>query len=141
MSMTATETEHEQALRDWARGLLPLEAATELLIRGGFAGVSRPWVRHSESPARPWIDFASVPEFLGGMSGGEQRYLRIGASLGADFPIILADELAGLDREHLALVLAAIAHTGEAHKPGRTIEPVAGQPQFVNVPALYTWPA
>lgn len=141
MSTTTTATEHEQALRDWARGLLALEAATELLVRGGYAGASRPWVRHSEDDGRPWIDFASVPEHVGGMSGGEQRYLRIAASLGADFPIILADELAGLDRAHLALVLAAIAHTGEAHKPGRTIELVGGHPQLVNAPALYTWPA
>lgn len=141
MNATTTTPEHEQALRDWARGLLPLEAATELLIRGGFAGASRPWVRHHEDGGTPWIDFASVVEYTGGMSGGERRYLRIAASLGGDSPIILADDLAGLDREHLALVLAAIAHTGEAHKPGRTIELIDGQPQFVNVPPLYTWPA
>jgi hypothetical protein len=139
--VTTTTTEHDQALREWARGLLPLEAATELLIRAGFAGEERPWVRHDSEADRPWIDFASIPEHIGGMSGGEQRFLRIAASLGADSPIILADELAGLDREWLSLVLAAIAHTGDAHEPGRTIELVDGSPRFVDVPALYAWPA
>lgn len=138
--MSTTTTEHDQALREWARGLLPLEAATELLIRAGFAGDGRPWVHYDTDAGRPWIDFASIPEAIGGMSGGEQRFLRIAASLGADSPIILADELAGLDRDRLALVLAAVAHTSEAHKPGRTIEVIDGTPQMVDVPALFTWP-
>jgi len=90
-------TDHEDALRAWAKGLLPLEAATELLIRGGYAGETRPWVQYDEFLERPWIDFASIPELIGGMSGGQQRFLRIAASLGADAPVILADELSGLD--------------------------------------------
>jgi hypothetical protein len=139
--MSPTTTEHEQALRDWASGLLPLEAATELLIRAGFAGESRPWVHYDADSDRPWINFDSITEYIGGMSGGEQRLVRIAASLGADFPIILADELSGLDRDWLSLVLAAVAHTGEAHKAGQTIEVIAGSPQFVDVPPLYTWSA
>lgn len=135
-------TDHEDGLRAWAKGMLPLEAATELLIRGGYAGESRPWVLYDEGRARPWIDFASIAELCGGMSGGQQRFLRIAASLGADTPVILADELSGIDREHIVLVLAAVAHTAGAHEPGSTIgQDDAGVPRIQRTEALYEWPA
>jgi hypothetical protein len=135
-------TEHEDALRAWAKGLLPLEAATELLIRGGYAGEGRRWVLYDEERQRPWINFASIPELIGAMSGGQQRFLRIAASLGGDVPVILADELTGIDRDHVELVLAAVAHTAGAHEPGSTIRlDDAGTPTVVRTEALYEWPA
>jgi hypothetical protein len=134
-------SEHEEALREWARGMLPLAAATELLIRAGYAGESRPWVRYDEVARRPWIDFSAIPELIGPMSGGERRYLRLAASLGGDIPVILGDELSGLDRKHVELVLAAVAHAAGEHEPGRTIREVGGTPTFVDVQPLYAWPA
>lgn len=38
-------SEHYDQLREWARGMLPLEAATELLIRAGCAQPDRVWMR------------------------------------------------------------------------------------------------
>jgi hypothetical protein len=52
-------------LRIWARGLYPLEAATELLIRAGFARRHHHWVVREPSggtdPDTDWIDFATIP--------------------------------------------------------------------------------
>lgn len=139
--MTENNTNtHDDQLREWARGLNPLAAATELLIRTGYAQNDRPWVRYDEDRQRPWIDFQAIPELLGGMSGGQQRVLRIAASLGADVPIILGDEISGIDRDTTALVLAALAHASGTHEPGRSIDFVDDQPRIVAVDALYTWP-
>lgn len=133
-------TDHDDELREWARGLLPLEAATELLIRTGWAAAGYAWFRR-EDDGSVWIDFESIPEQIGALSGSEQRVLRIAASLGADSPIILGDELTGLDRTTTALVLAAIAHTAGVHLTGRSIDTnAAGLPALVDVPALYSWP-
>jgi hypothetical protein len=52
-----------------------LGAATELLIRTGFAGNGRPWVRFDELARRSWIAFDEIPDLIGGMSGGERRLL------------------------------------------------------------------
>lgn len=139
--MTDNQTDtHDDQLREWARGMNPLAAATELLIRTGYAQRGRPWVRYDEDRQRPWIDFQAIPELLGGLSGGQQRVLRIAASLGADVPVILGDEIAGIDRDVVVLVLAAIAHASGTHEPGRSIDFVDGQPRIVAVDALYTWP-
>jgi ABC-type branched-subunit amino acid transport system ATPase component len=125
-------------LRAWAAGRTDISAATELLIRGGYAQRWRPWV-HADDGVGHWIDFASLPELIGAMSGGQQRFLRIAASLGADVPIVLGDEVAGLDREHTRLVLAAVAHANGMHEPGRTVELVEDTPRIVPTSALYTW--
>lgn len=140
--MTTSTGAHVDELREWARGDLTLEAATELLIRGGFADRGWPWIQYDELARRPWVDFTSIPERIGAKSGGEQRFLRLIASLGADVPVIVGDEVTGLDREHVQLVLAAIAHAAGMSTPGRTIEQDAdGIPRFVNTTPIYTWPA
>lgn len=81
---------------------------------------------------------------IGAYSGGEQRLLRIAASLGAGqgapVTISLEEDVPGLDRGHVALVLAAIAHAAGFHEAGRTIDVVDGAPRLVDVPALYLWP-
>jgi hypothetical protein len=100
------------------------EAATELLIRGfggKFAAPGNPWVHTSTEPQGPgqvsaWIDFASIPEEAGVLSGGERRFLLLAASLAEDVPATLGDLVSGLDRENLDLVLAAIAHAGGSHQ-------------------------
>ena len=106
----ANDIDHATALRQWARGSTTLVAATKLLIRAGFAQKSRPWIHYDEDARRPWIDFDQIPDLCGAMSGGEQRLLRIAASLGGTTPIILGDEAVGLDRRWTELVGIAIVH-------------------------------
>lgn len=60
--------EHEDELRAWAKGLLPLEAATELLIRTGWAGPERRWV-HRADDGRVYVIFSEIPDMIGGYSG------------------------------------------------------------------------
>lgn len=115
---------HADDLRAWARGMYTIEAATELLIRGfggKFAAPGNPWVHTSTEPQGPgqvraWIDFASIQEEAGVLSGGERRFLLLAASLAEDVPVVLGDVVPGLDRENLDLVLAAIAHAGGSHQ-------------------------
>lgn len=115
---------HADDLRAWARGMYTIEAATELLLRGfdgKFAAPGNPWVHTSKTPEGPqqvsaWIDFASIPEEAGPLSGGERRFLMLAASLAEDVPVGLGDLVSGLDRENLDLVLAAIAHAGGSHQ-------------------------
>lgn len=110
---------HEDDLRTWAKGSYTMEAATELLLRafgGRYAAADRPWVRKDEHDGKPWIDFVSIPEHLGGSSGGERRFLLLAASLAGSEPVVLGDVVPGLDRDHLDLVLAAIAHAGGSHE-------------------------
>ena len=65
-----------------------------------------------------WIDFSAIPAQIGALSGGEQRLLRIAAvhRRPATPPSTSADCLAGLDRAHLQLVLAAVAHAAGSHE-------------------------
>jgi hypothetical protein len=115
---------HADDLRAWARGMYTIEAATELLLRGfggKFAKPGNPWIHTSSTPEGPqqvsaWIDFASIPEEAGVLSGGERRFLLLTASLAEDVPVVLGDVVPGLDRENLDLVLAAIAHAGGSHQ-------------------------
>jgi hypothetical protein len=55
----------------------------------------------------------AFPDHLGAKSGGEQRLLRIAASLGCSEVFVnLAENIIGLDLHTQRLVLAAIAHSG-----------------------------
>jgi len=116
--MTAPRHEAHGHLRAWARGSYPLEAATELLIRafdGRFVQPGWPWMH--PTAGGQWIDFAAIPEQAGGLSGGEQRLLRIAASIGSpDVTVNLGDCLTGVDRPTLELVLAAVAHAAGSHR-------------------------
>lgn len=104
-------------LRAWARGIDPLEAATELLIRAGFARPEDPWVRQGTPTGNvpgAWIDFAAVSAFVEGVSSGERRLLLLAASLSGvdDAPAVRLGELMTLGPRQLALVVAAVAHAG-----------------------------
>ena len=115
---------HADDLRAWARGMYTTEAATELLLRafgGKFAAPGNPWIHTSTEPEGPsqvraWIDFASISDEVGPLSGGERRFLMLAASLAEDVPVVLGDVVPGLDRENLNLVLAALAHAGGSHQ-------------------------
>lgn len=155
MSVSDQTAAHHQALRDWARGSYPLEAATELLIRvqgGRWARTDQMWVR-VEPNGQVWVDFAELVDQLvagGPWSGGERRILALAAALGADDGL-LNDALPGLDRDNVALVLAAVSHAAGSHEHGP--DPFiwgtdnAGEPRPIRNPdssepgPLYPWPA
>ena len=107
-------------LRAWAKGLYPLEAAVELLVRasdGRFATPGYLWIQPCDQPGWWWVDHQAITEdTLGALSGGEQRILRIVASLAGGTPVNLYTDLPGLDRELMAWGLAAMAHANGSHE-------------------------
>ena len=137
---TDTERHHAQ-LRAWAKGIYGLEAATELLIRGfdgRFADPGRPWVQPTESGR--WVDFDAIPALMGALSGGEQRFLRIAASLSdGDTTVNLGYALAGLDRQHIHLVLAAVAHASGTHEQQQLTFRPDGTVAFTRPGTIYRW--
>lgn len=115
-------------LRDWAHGMYTLQAAAELLIRFGPPLLTGPWVEHDPDRDRHWFNAQRVAEDSGYLSGGERRVLRIAASLAdPEATVDLSDALSGLDRQHLALVLAAVAHAGGSHEHTRLVHAPDGR--------------
>jgi hypothetical protein len=107
-------------LRAHAQGLCCLEAAAELLI-------AQTWLHRNDFTSRfitlhagigsgqqaAVIDWPAVIAALGTSlpcSGGEQRMLKITASLADGIPVDLRDTLTGLDQRNLRLVTIAIGH-------------------------------
>lgn len=134
-------------LRSWAKGLYPLEAAVEILVRafgGRFAAPGNPWIQPCDQPGWWWLDATMlVDDQLGHLSGGEQRVLRIVASLAGGAPVSLADNLPGLDRELTDLVLAGLAHANGSHEhPDLRIDHARGVAVLNGrLPSLHPWPA
>jgi len=105
-------------LRAHAQGLYCLEAAAELLItqswlhRDDFAGrfiTLHPGISGSQPLAV--VDWPAVIAALGSSlacSGGEQRMLKITASLADGIPVDLRDALTGLDDTNIQLLITAI---------------------------------
>lgn len=134
-------------LRAWAKGVYRIEAAVELLIRGGWAQAWRPWIDECDTwpgdttPDMWWVDWDQLDHEMGPYSGGERRFLRIAYQLGKD-----QIDVSGLDRSKVDLILAAIAHTAGTHE-GRHTEVVTGpdgKADLVTGPAytsLHPWPA
>ena len=134
-------------LRAWAKGLYPLEASVELLVGfagGRFATPGHPWIRPGTQPGRWWLDPSRItPDTIGALSGGEQRMLRIVASLAGGGPVDLSENLSGLDRPAIGLVLAAVAHAAGSHEHAdvridheRGVSVLHGR-----LPSLYPWPS
>ncbi|MFS0703247.1 hypothetical protein AB6N23_01870 [Cellulomonas sp. 179-A 9B4 NHS] len=144
-------------LRAWARGALPLEAATELLIRTGLA--SR-YARLGEElmGSRVYLDFEAAAGDVaeGALSSGERAVVAIAVSLSGQVPTdadatwreySLEQIVTRLDRDRLALVLAALAHAAGTHE--HTEAPrvptrdggltVVRDPQLIG--PLYPWPS
>jgi len=107
-------------LRAHAQGLCCLEAAAELLIAQSWLHrddfTSRFITVHpgvgSGKPAAV-LDWPAVIAALGSSlpcSGGEQRLLKITASLADGIPVDLRDTLTGLDDSNIQLLITAIRH-------------------------------
>ena len=139
--MTGDTERHHAQLRAWAKGRYGLEAATELLIRGfggRFAAPGCPWVHPTSSGH--WVDFDAIPALMGALSGGEQRFLQIAASLsGSNTEVNLGYALAGLDRAHLHLVLAGVAHAAGSHEQQQIAFRPDGTVVFTRPGTMYGW--
>ena len=139
--MSADTERHHAQLRAWAKGIYALEAATELLIRGfdgRFAEPGCPWVHPTESGH--WVDFDSIPALTGALSGGEQRFLQIAAALAdGETTVDLGRALAGLDRAHVHLVLAGVAHASGTHQQQELTFRPDGTVAFTRPGPIYRW--
>lgn len=139
----------DDEVRAWARGIYPAEAGAELLLRAGLAAAG-PWLRRAEATGGLWLDADLITDdTIGRLSGGQQRILRIAASLLGGAPVNLYEEVPGLDRDHLALVLAAIAHAGGSHEhsgalapdpEGRWVNAEGVRVGFPRLGSLFGWP-
>jgi hypothetical protein len=107
-------------VRAWAKGLLCLEAAVELLIGHG-AWLSRPdFLQTAVEPGTDcgrvmaYVDFTLAVRALdaGVLAGsdGEKGVLRVAAGIAAGCPVDLRDALTGLDAANAVLVAAAVLH-------------------------------
>lgn len=115
----ASREERIAGLRAGAKGSYGLEAATELLIRalGGRLLFLMECDDEQFDGVWSFVEWSTVADRTAGMSGGEQRIALIAADL-AGFPdehFELSD-VAGLDRDNVALVLAAISHAAGTHE-------------------------
>lgn len=132
----------DDQLRAWAKGMYNMEAATELLLRGFGGRFTEPgwdWM-HLDDDGRWWIDFQAIPEYIDGLSGGEQRFLNIVSSIGDGVPVVLGDVVPGLDRKLVSLVLAALAHAAGSHQHSDFSQNEDGTTSFKRLDSLYPWP-
>jgi hypothetical protein len=117
------------AVRVWAQGWLPTEAAAELLIghrtwlvREDFwqVAVEVRWevFRGQEVAAVDFVAAASALE-AGALpcSPGEREILRIAASIAEGIPVDLREAAFGLDEANASLVAAAVLHAAGHRDP------------------------
>ena len=136
-------TDTTAALREWARGMFTTEAATELLIRsfqGRFAAAGNPWVLTGDDHGL-WLDFDAIPSLVGALSSGERAVLLIAASIGGNSEVNLGNGVCSLDHDHVALVLAALAHANGSHRHASFH--IEAETSFSPVPtsrSIYPWP-
>ena len=116
-------------LRARAQGLYCLEAAAELFItqswlhRDDFTNrfiTVHPGIGGGQPVAV--IDWPAAIAALGSSlpcSGGEQRMLKITASLAGGIPVDLQDTLTGLDDDNIARLATAILHAS-GKRPGNS---------------------
>jgi hypothetical protein len=128
--VTAATGQLRQALRACAAGIYPAEAGVGLLIghdtwlhRPDFTG---PFVHTGVSLAdgitqMADVDWAAAITALDAgnlpCSGGEQRMLRLAASIASGTPVSLRDTLTGIDHRNVKLVITAVLHTSGQRPP------------------------
>ena len=122
------------ALRACARGLYPAEASVELLINQGV------FLRRSDFRDRFVLMGTSITDGITTMaeidwpttitaldagdlpcSSGEQRILRLAASLANGIPVDLRDALSGLDDRNIELTITAVLHASGKRPESPTI--------------------
>jgi hypothetical protein len=109
-------------MRVWAKGLLGLEAAVELLIghrvwlaRADFAAAALTFGRDGVTgAAMAAVDFeAALAARRTGMlpcSRSEEQILALAASIAAGVPVALGDLVCGLDEDNAVRVATAVLH-------------------------------
>ena len=109
-------------MRVWAKGLLGLEAAVELLIghgtwpaRADFAAVALTFGRDGITGAvMASVDFqaALAARRAGGLpcSSSEEHILALAASIATGVPVALGDLVSGLDEDNAIRVAIAVLH-------------------------------
>jgi hypothetical protein len=119
-------------LRVWAKGLLCLEAAVELLIgqrswllREDFGQVAIEVGRHVfTGQALVSVDLVAAVESLeaGALpcSSGERQVLLVAASIAEGVPVDLREALSALDASTIILVTRAVFHATGHCEPGVT---------------------
>ena len=119
---TTTFHDTAAAMRVWAKGLLGLEAAVELLIghgtwltRADFAAAALASGRDGITGAVMMsVDFeaALAARRAGGLpcSSGEEQILALAASIAAGVPVALGDLVCGLDEDNAVRVAIAVLH-------------------------------
>jgi hypothetical protein len=117
------------ALQSCAAGILPAEAGVSLLIASGAflhrSDFTGRFIHHGTSitgatTATAAIDWAAAITSLDAgelpSSGGEQRILRLAASLADGIPVSLSDTITGLDQHHTRHLITAIRHASGDHQ-------------------------
>jgi len=122
----ATDPPLADQLRAGARGIYPDEAGVELLIghavflhRADFTSRFITTPASSDGTPLAVIDWPAVIAALDGSlpcSGGENRMLRLAASLAAGIPVSLRDTLTGIDGRGTQLAVQAVLHAS-GHGP------------------------
>ncbi len=109
-------------MRAWAKGLLCLEAAVELLIghrgwlyREDFTGIAvEPGQEVFSGREIAAVDFEAAAMALEAgvlpCSSGEGQVLRLAASIAAGVPVDLREALTALDQASSSLAAAAVRH-------------------------------
>lgn len=120
-----------------------LEAAVELLLRafdGRFAQPGNPWIVHDTPKDSYWLDSHQIKAHTGALASGERRILAVVEALAGEQPLPDLAGVAGLDRHHQALLLAAIAHAGGSHEHADWRRGDDGYATVVQLGSLYPWP-
>jgi hypothetical protein len=100
----------------------------------------------TEPRGRIWLDCDRLSEQQQQpvLSGGERRVLGVVVALVDPTPdrrIDLADLAAGVDRDHLDLVLAALAHAGGSHEHAALVRDLENGTAHLERPgSLHHWP-
>jgi hypothetical protein len=124
-----TTTSLATALRACAAGLYPLEAGVALLIANGSFlhrdDFTSRFVIHGTTSTAAVDWHAATAALTAGelpYSGGEQRILKLAASLAAGIPVDLSDAVTGIDQQNVQRLLTAIRHAS-GHRPPANPEP------------------
>lgn len=141
-AMSATNSDIEDGLRAWAKGMDTTEAAVEVLIRAGRVHRGAPWLTDA-GDGRVGVDVDQLVDGAGVLSGGERRLVADAASLlSGRHSIDLGDAVSGIERNGLDLVLAALAHASGSHEHSGFEHHQDGKPVgIIRHATLYPWPA